>query len=268
MRIPNNPTALFLLILAGLLIFVALLTVAIIFAVPALLIALVAYLWYRHVQLKKLRTAAARVPDTIAERPQHWTPEEFAHNISDRRLLNCAEEETDLYSCHTLADAFEAIAVSLYAAESFHKPPTPPETTDRITIARYNDSLERWQRKVSDEKNVDIFLNTIVTAYLDLREHFPPYALQQDQETVSSSLSTPLELNNESEATERLVSTFFQHELKQRRLFDALRDQIEKNDEGQRTFSIATQFAKTPYRGLLRTQIPITLFNETRFAGM
>jgi hypothetical protein len=268
MRIPNNPTALFLLILAGLLIFVALLSIAIVFAIPGLLIALIAYLWFRHSQLKTLRTAAARVPDTIAERPEHWTPEEFANNISNRLLLNCAEEETGVYSCQALADAFEAIAVSLYAAESFHKPPDPPETADRITIARYNDTLEQWQRKVSDTKNVDVFLNTIAAAYMGLRDYFPSYTVQQTPDPIYSCLTTPLDIINEAEATEALIGTFFQHDLKRRRLFTAMRDQIEENDEGQRTYSIATHFAKTPYRSLPRTQIPVILLDETRFAGM
>ena len=67
--------------------------------------------------------------------------------------------------------------------------------------------------------------------------------------------------------TKELIAIFSQAELKKRKLFVDLRTQIEQNSEGQQVYSIASHFAKTPFRSLTRVQIPVELDDEIRFAG-
>ena len=146
---------------------------------------------------------------TISERTEYLTSDEFEERISDNDLLSMAEEETDLYSCQPLAQAFVSIASSLYAQESFDHPPVAPETTDRITLGAYYDQLQWWQRKVSDRKNHDTFLTTVITAYLNLRAHFPRYALLEEPRPSESNLTTQLVIENRGGGDSRNSSRCF-----------------------------------------------------------
>ena len=264
---PRDPIAIAILLVVGLaaLIFAAILSLIFIPLGAAAGYGL--YYLYQSYQTEKLRTATAHVPATFVERTEYLSPDEFGERIGANDLLRMAEEESDLYSCQPLAEAFVSIATSLYAQESFDRPPIAPETTDRITIGQYHDQLQWWQRKVSDEKNHDIFLTTVITAYLNLRAHFPRYALLEERRPSESNLTTPLAIANEEEATKELIAIFSQAELKKRKLFVDLRTQIEQNSEGQQVYSIASHFAKTPFRSLTRVQIPVELDDEIRFAG-
>jgi hypothetical protein len=262
-----DPIALLIVLFAGCIFLCFLVFFSLFFVLPLAALGAGLYYVYHKSKLERLRSAPEHVPATISERTEYLTCDEFEQRISDNDLLSMAEEETDLYSCQPLAQAFVSIASSLYAQESFDHPPVAPETTDRITLGAYYDQLQWWQRKVSDRKNHDTFLTTVITAYLNLRNHFPRYALLEEPRPSESNLTTQLVLANEEEATKELIALFSQPELKKRKLFVDLRTQIEQNSEGQQVYSIASHFAKTPFRSLTRVQIPVELDDEIRFAG-
>jgi hypothetical protein len=266
--LPSDPIALIIVFFVGGIFVCSLVFFSLILILPLAAIGAGLYYFYHKSNLEKLRSAPEHVPATIGERTEYLSSDEFEQRISSNDLLGLAEEETDLYSCRPLAEAFVFITTSLYAQESFDRPPVAPETTDRITLGRYYDELQWWQRKVSDRKTHDKFLSTVITAYLNLRAHFPRYALLEEPRPSESNLTTPLVITDEEEATRELIAIFSQPELKKRKLFADLRTQIEQNSEGQQEYSIANHFAKTPFRALTRVQVPIELDDETRFAGM
>jgi hypothetical protein len=104
--------------------------------------------------------------------------------------------------------------------------------------------------------------------WMSFREHLPPYALQDDTEPRSLTLTTPLQIRDEGEALSKLIGSFFDQDFKRRGLFEDIRNQIEQNAENDPEPTFANYFAKTPFRALAKAQIPITLYDETRFAGM
>lgn len=234
---------------------------------PFALLTVAGILLYRYYRLQRLRSPE-HLPATIADRPQWGTPQAFHNTVKNRGLLNLAEEDAEDYSCASLADAFEHIATSLYGQESFHEPPPRPDTSDRITLARYQDQLEAWQRKVSDNANFDTFINVLVNTYLDLRTHFPKYALQPTPDPSYSKITTPLQIFDEEEATKDLGAAFFTIELKKRKLFQGLREQLEANTQDEESLAFYTTFARTPYTVFRRVKLPVVLPDETRFAGM
>lgn len=241
---------------------------AVIVVVPIAAVVAVGILLYRYHRLQQMKSKD-KLPATIKERSDYLTPAEFHELLTARNSLNEAEQETNRYSCPALVDAFNDIVTQLYADESFDVPPPRPDTTDRITIGKYYDRLEAWQRKVSDDSNFDMFLGTVLSAYLDVRDYFPSFALQDEPAPVTSALSTPLKFSDGEQAAKTLIGAFFGPELKKRKLFEGLRAQIERNDEASpREISFDTHFAKTPLRSLARVQIPVQLADETRFAGM
>ncbi len=257
-------------------IIVALLTVALLAIFSALFILIpvaiagagIVFL-YRYWRLEKLKSKDY-LPTTIKERPDYLEPKKLYEAIEiDRCLLNDPEGETGKYSCQALAATFHYVVWQLYAQEFFHEPPMQPDTSDRITLARYHDQLEAWQRKVSDSNNFELFMELLVQCYMSMREHFPPYALQETLEPVKANLSTPLQISNEAELVSKLLGAFFDADFKRRKLFVDLREQIEKNaEEAPDEATLATYFAQTPFRAFTKVDIPVPLNDETRFAGM
>lgn len=236
--------------------------------VPIAVLTIAAVLFYRWYTLEKIK-ALDNVPDTIKERPNYLEPKALLRGLeSERWLLNDAEEETGKYSCQPLADAFHYLVAQLYAQESFHEPPLKPDTTDRITLHRYYDTLQAWQRKVSDENNFELFMNLLVAAYMAMREHFPAFALHDSSEPRNSRLTTPLQISDEANVVSKLIGAFFDTDYKRRGLFRDIRAQIEQNAEDDPEPTLANYFAHTPFRAFSKIRIPITLFDETRFAGM
>jgi len=263
----SDPIALLVVLVVGFVLAVMLILFAAIVVLPFAIIAVAAFFAYRHYKLAKLRSPT-NVPDTVKERTEYLTLEQFSLGISERTLLNRIEEDTDLYSCQSLSDAFNQLAIQLYAQESFHQPPRQPVTNDRITLSRYYDQLEAWQRKVSDISNNDTFYGVLGQAYLTLRKYFPRYALSPFPNELPSKLSARLQIANEDEATKDLIGIFFDQELKDRRLFEELRRQIEANDSEDEGFPFYQYFAHTPFSVFRRVSVPIHLPDETRFAGM
>lgn len=246
---------------------IALLVFAAFVVLPVAALTVVGVLLYRSYNLKKI-TSIEHLPDTVKDRTDYMEPGDFLRSIQPRKLLNLEEEDTGRFSCDPLADTFNHITASLYAQESFHEAPIKPETTDRITIGRYYDQLAAWQRKVSDDNNFELFLQFMLSWWMAFREHLPPYALQDDAEPRSLTLTTPLQIRDEAEAVSSLIASLFDADFKRRKLFEDIRDQIERNAEDNPEPTFANYFAKTPFRGIAKTNIPITLYDETRFAGM
>jgi len=265
---PNDPISCLIALFGLLVVLIVEFFLAFFFVLPVAALTVAAILIYRHHRLQLMK-AEDKLPATIQDRSHYQTPGEFYDIVRGNKLLAGAEEETELYSCEPLADAFAQIITELYTDESFHEPPPRPQTSDRITIGRYYDQLEQWQRKVSDESNLDVFLNTVGGAYIDLRSYFPQYALQRDPEPPRASpFTTALKLSDDEAAGKALIGWFFDAEVKKRKLFERLRDQIQANDEAPKEISFDAHFAKTPFKSLTRVQIPVQLPDETRFAGM
>ncbi len=236
-------------------------------ALPVVAVAGLGYLGYRYYMFQKIKSWE-NVTATVKDRPHYVAPRELAQQLIKSRALWVEEEDTRQYSSSPLVDAFISVVTDLYAAESFNEPPYKPETVDQITLGKYYKQLEEWQRKVSDTDNFDVFLRTAVSSYLALREFFPPYALQPKPAATTSSLTTSLTLTDDEKAAEAVITEYWHPELKKRRLFDALREQIERNDEGQPVLSFATHFVQTPFKIFTKIELPILLPDETRFAGM
>src|ERR1700733_2532163 len=156
----SDPITLLVVLVVGFVLAVTLILFAAIVVLPFAVIAVAAFFAYRYHKLQKLRSPD-NVPDTVKERADYLTPEQFSAGISERTLLNRIEEDTDLYSCQPLSEAFNQLAIQLYTQESFHQPPRQPVTNDRITLSRYYDELEAWQRKVSDVSNNDTFYGVL-----------------------------------------------------------------------------------------------------------
>jgi hypothetical protein len=242
---------------------------ALIIAVPAAIITIGGVLSYRYWRLQKFKSKDY-LPTTIKERPTYLEPKRFFEAIEiDRWLLNDAEEETGKYSCQSLASTFHYVVAQLYAQESFHEAPLAPDTTDRITLARYHDELGAWQRKVSDNNNFELFVGLLVQCYMAMREHFPSYAFQDSAAPINSNISTALQISDEPQLVSQLIGGFFDADFKKRKLFVELRSQIERNaEETADEPTLKSYFAQTPFRAFAKVEIPVPLHDETRFAGM
>src|ERR1700733_1773281 len=167
----DDPAIALAVLCCGFIALVVLLIFAAFVAIPVVVLTIGGVLYYRWHTLQKIK-AHDNIPDTIKERPNYLEPSKLLRGLqSERWLLNDAEEETGKYSCQPLADAFHYLVAQLYAQESFHEPPLKPETTDRITLHRYYDTLQAWQRKVSDENNFELFMHLLTAAYMAMREH-------------------------------------------------------------------------------------------------
>jgi hypothetical protein len=105
-------------------------------------------------------------------------------------------------------------------------------------------------------------------AYLTLRRYFPRYALSPSPTEQVSKLTARLQIENEDEASKDLIGIFFDQELKERRLFEALRRQIQANESEDDGFPFFQYFAHTPFNVFRRVSVPIRLPDEARFAGM
>ena len=211
----SDPIALLAVMVVG---FVLAVTLILFAAIVVLPFAIIAVAWrslpYRHYKLEKLPQPKANVRTghrQRAHRLSHPRAKAFSQGITERTLLNRIEEDTDLYSCQSLSDAFNQLATQLYAQESFHQPPRQPVTNDRITLSRYYDQLEAWQRKVSDVSNNDEFYGVLAQAYLTLRKYFPRYALSPSPSELPSKLSArgAQILQTEDEATKDLIGICF-----------------------------------------------------------
>ena len=267
--LPSDPIALLIVLFVGSIFFCFLVFFSLLFIFPLAVLGAAIYYFYHKSKLERLKALPKHVPATIRERQEYLSPHDFRRGLEHNRwLLNDAEEETDKYSCQALAATFNFVVTQLYAQESFHEPPMAPDTTDRITIGRYHDQLEAWQRKVSDNSNFELFINLLVASYMGMRKHFPPYAFQESPEPVNSNLSTPLQISDEPELISMLIGGFFDAGFKKRKLFVELRDQIEKNAESNGEPTFKSYFAQTPFRAFSKVEIPIQLHDETRFAGM
>src|SRR5208283_4712607 len=95
----------------------------------------------------KAHSSASPQP-TLALAPR-YDPDEFAKGIHGK-VLAYIEKDTGRVSCKTLSNAFTDVVTQLYAEESFHDPPSPPETQDLISRATYQDKLEAWEKKTAD----------------------------------------------------------------------------------------------------------------------
>jgi hypothetical protein len=245
---------------------------------PIAAIVIVGILLFRHHQLQKLRVQIVTPATTPHPEPQSLVPpystehtiEGFQKEV-DGVVLRYFENPTGFYSCKALSQAFTAVATQLYIQESFHAPPDPPQGSDLITLARYQDQFERWQQKTSDESTLRVFLDTVADTYMILRNNFPPYAFQQTSETAAAPFTAPLHITIEGDDAEALAGGFFLPELKEKRLFDHLREQIVSNAakvaSARATPTFENLFADTPLIAFSGIQLPFELPSEQRFAG-
>jgi hypothetical protein len=262
---------------------VALFSLAVLFVVglivlPIAAVAVVGILLFRHHQLQKLRIKITTPVTTPPPQPQMRTPlfstehtvEGFREAV-DGVVLRYLEKPTGLYSCPALSQAFTTVATQLYIQESFHAPPAPPQAKDLITLARYQDQFEQWQHKTSDESTLRLFLDTVAETYMLLREYFPAYAFQQTSETTVAPFTTPLHITIEGDDAEALAGDFFLLELKEKHLFDHLREQIVSNaakvESAHATPTFENLFADTALADFAGVQLPFELPFEQRFAG-
>ena len=237
--------------------------------VPIAALTIAGVLYWRYYSLQKMKSHD-KLPDTIKERPDYMLPEDFARLLADDDVLHQYEEPLGLYSCRPLVLAFNSAIAALYSDESFYKPPRRPHhsITDKITINKYYDQLERWQRKVSDRQNLGLFFQMTTAAYLNLRDFFPRYALQTDTRIVDSKLTTPLQLSDDRKAGEAVIGAFYDADLRDNHILDGIREDIVAADEHAHSVAFSTHFARTPFRVFNHVEIPIKLAEETRAAGM
>lgn len=240
-------------------------------------VALIVFLYRRHKRQKlKVIPAAVRAeavpgPAASENRLEYHSASDFAAQI-DRELLQEAEAETGYFSCKPLSDAFTAVTAALYAQESFDAPPPQPANADPIMIGRYRDQLETWRAKVSDPASLNVFGTAIIEAYLQLRQHFPSFALSRHTDPQASPLTVPLRPSLTPNDFDSIACQFFRQEAVDRHLFDSMRAQIVENAtairETKAEDTFERRFENTPFQDFSGTEIPLVIPDETRFAGM
>ena len=171
---------------------------------PIAVFAVVGLLLFRYHRLQKMKVtitapmavAAPSPPalsDTQDSEQEEYLPfslEEFAQEI-DGRLLAYIEKPTGRFSCKPLSDAFTTVSTQLYAEESFNAPPPPPAATDLITLAKYQDQFDRWKQLRDDPSTFKLFLGTVASAYMTLRDHFPNFHHSAGASTPTTRRSPP-----------------------------------------------------------------------------
>jgi hypothetical protein len=228
---------------------------------PIAAVAAGGYYGFRYYQTQKLRvyfsppSPKPLAPTQPPLTPQ-YDPDNFAKNFHGK-VLAYMEKESGRQSCQALSEAFTEIVTQLYADESFHDPPAPPEAQDLITLAAYHDKLDAWKRKTADSAAYELFVEQIAFAYMELRQCFPASAFQ---ETIQTSLVVPITIEMEPDQVTSLVAWFFQKDILENRLYEKLREQIIANtntvESDKKKLTFNNTFAGTPMAKFSDVHLP------------
>jgi hypothetical protein len=221
------------------------------------------YYAFRYWQMQKLRvylpdpkSAPIFVPESAPGLSPRYDPDKFAQKLHGK-VLAYIEKDTGRVSCKALSDAFTNVVTQLYADESFHDPPAPPESQDLISRAAYHDKLEAWRKRTDDATASDLFLENLAFAYMELRQFFPNSAFQ---DTTESQLTVPISIEMEPEQVESFAAWFFQKDVLEYQLYEKLREQIVANtvavEEHKGKVTFDSIFAGTPIAAFSEVKIP------------
>lgn len=235
---------------------------------PIAAVAAGGYYAFRHFQTQKLHVrlpAPQRIAHSstavlpVAAPTPRYDPDKFAKGFHEK-VLAYVEKDTGRISCKALSNAFTYVVTQLYADESFHEPPPPPEAQDLISRAAYQDKFEAWEKKTADSTAYELFMQVVADAYMELREHFPTSAFQ---EASQSSFTVPISIAMNPDQVESLAAWFFLREALDNRLFENLRERILANSSaiesarGKPTFD--TLFAGTPIAAFSGIDVPFAI---------
>lgn len=238
------------------------------FVLPIVVAAGGGYLVFRHIQIQRLRVQlpdlkSLSVTSSASQPPPHlsprYDPDQFARKLHGK-LLTYIEKDTGRVSCKALSDMFTSVVTQLYADESFHDPPPPPEAQDLISRAAYHDKLQAWKRRTEDATASELFLENFTFAYMELRQFFPDSAFQ---EATESQLTVPITIKMEPDQVDSLVAWFFQKDTLEYKLYEKLREQIVANTvsvedkKGKVTFD--SIFAHTPFAAFSDVRLPFSV---------
>ena len=228
--------------------------------IPIATVAAGGYYGFRYLQTRKLQV---RFPDPKSPvslqfpvLTPRYDPEKFAENLH-RKVLALMEKDTGRFSCKALSDTFTDVVTQLYADESFHEPPPPPEAQDLISLAAYHDKLEAWKKKTADSTVYELFVENVTYAYMELRDYFPDSAFQ---ESIQNSLMVPISITMEPDQVTSFAAWFFQKDVIDNHLYENLREQIVSNtsaiESTKKDATFDTIFAGTAMAAFSDVQVP------------
>ena len=220
---------------------------------PFVIIAAGGYYGFRYYRLQKMRVQFPEPTRTFFELAPvgapitpRYNPDRFAEKLH-KKVLSYLEKDTGRISCAALSEAFTEVVSQLYAEESFHEQPSPPESRDLINRAAYQDKLDAWQKKTADEAGYEIFMKIATESYLELRTYFPEAAFKESRQ---SSFTVPLSIPMTPDQVAELAAWFFVKDAREINLFEKIRDRINVNtnstEEAKLTLTFERCFGGTP----------------------
>lgn len=184
--------------------------------------------------LKKATQLHARA-EALNTRRTFPAEDEFRKEIIGR--LMARRKETYLPS-YPILTALMNVADDLYLAEAFGRRfPPPDKSFSDIELARYTDSLTSYVEKVSNENVLTIMEDTLLAAFIAFTEKLPPQAAHSLDDikavaagTLKPGLTIPLiDIVEPGVLIEELVLPLFAAAPAKAKLFEAVREQLERN---------------------------------------
>lgn len=183
-------------------------------------------------------------------------------------------------------------AAEIYEMEQLYNPLPPVTSSDPIAIGRYKDDLNRHMEKIADAPRVlGIVTDGITRSLQSLRDALPRSALQRRQDlqaTIGSpppAMTVPIfdVIEDVPKLTYDVAIAFYTDEIRELRLFEGLKAQLDRNDteasggsgryvrpweyQGTPRKIVNVYLAGTPLHALFDEELPFSLPDEARFAG-
>lgn len=224
------------------------------------------------------RAIAANFPNT----------DDFAISYA-KRLVQAWEHQLPSFP---LFQEMVEVASEIYEQEQLHNPIPPVSSSDPIAIGRYKDSLARHMRKIADAPaTIGLFTDALTRSFRSLRDALPVSALrhradleaQFDSAQAAMSVRTIDVVADLPHLVYDVAIAFYTDEIADIHLFETLKTQLNRNDitasgdtgryvrpwehRGTRRQIVDMYLGATPLHDLFDTQFPLTLHDESRFAG-
>jgi hypothetical protein len=183
---------------------------------------------------------------------------------------------------------FWELPQTLYRMEnlSVDEVPAPPQTNDKVVLARYRDQLSRRIAQLKEQDVVALFCDTIAESITSFLSALPASCLSTDAEMDAIaedrlppppfSLGIGEMLRHPGQAVEEMVLPFYAPKLRDLGLFTALRDQLQRNlDDADNVMPkdnaagaaeiVPTYLSGTPLETLFEARVPFALPPKARF---
>lgn len=183
-----------------------------------------------------------------------------------------------------------AVAEEIYEIEGLSNPVPPLPPDDSIEQGRYRDLLRIHALKMHDAPGtLGVVTEALTRSLKSFRDALPEAVLKRveelPEETSKPALTMPLidSIGNIGELTYDVAIAFYTEEIKELRMFESLKRQLDENDRdasggsnnyvrpweyrGSPRDIVNVYLRGTPLAQLFDQQLPFTLPEETRFSG-